>query len=98
MTFTAKQIAELAKGTVEGNEAAEVWKLCKIEEGEPGGISFLANPKYTNYIYDTQSSVVLVRSDFVPERPVQDMLVRVPDPYMAFAGLLKAYNRLQLDK
>lgn len=98
MTFTAKQIAELAGGKVEGNEAAEVWKLCKIEEGEPGGISFLANPKYTHYIYDTQSSVVLVRSDFVAEHPVQATLIRVGDPYMAFAGLLKAYNSLQLDK
>lgn len=98
MKFTAKQIAEMAGGVVEGNENAEVWKLCKIEEGEPGGLSFLANPKYTNYIYDTHSSVVLVRSDFEAEHPVAATLVRVGDPYLAFAGLLKAYNELQLNK
>ena len=60
MKFTAKQIADLLKGTVEGNHDAEVNALSKIEEGKPGTLSFLSNPKYTPYIYDTKASVVIV--------------------------------------
>ncbi len=85
-------------GTVDGNANAEVWQLCKIEEGVEGGISFLANMKYEHYLYTTQASVVIVRKDFVAEHPVSATLVRVDDPYMAFAALLKEYNKMQLDK
>ena len=60
MEFTAKQIAEFIQGSVEGNENASVHTFAKIEEGVPGAISFLSNPKYTHYLYDTQSSIVLV--------------------------------------
>lgn len=98
MKFTAKQIATLLGGTVEGNENTEVWKLCKIEEGESGALSFLANKKYTNYIYDTKASAVIVHTDFVPEHKVETTLIRVADPYLAFAMLLKKYNEAQLDK
>lgn len=98
MKFNAEQIANMLGGTVEGNKQAEVWTLCKIEEGEPGGLSFLANPKYTHYIYNTQASVVIVRTDFQPEQPVSATMIRVADPYMAFAMLLKKYNEMQLDK
>jgi UDP-3-O-[3-hydroxymyristoyl] glucosamine N-acyltransferase len=98
MKFNAEQIANMLGGTVEGNKQAEVWTLCKIEEGEPGGLSFLANPKYTHYIYNTQASVVIVRTDFQPEQPVSATMIRVADPYMAFAMLLKKYNEIQLDK
>ncbi len=98
MKFEARQIAQLLGGSVEGNAEAQVWKLCKIEEGEPGGISFLANMKYTHYIYDTMASIVIVKEDFQPERPVTATLVRVADPYLAFATLLKAYNSMQLNK
>lgn len=96
--FSAQQIAGLLGGTIEGNANSEVWTLCKIEEGEVGGISFLANPKYTNYIYATQASVVIVGRDFVPEHPVNATLVRVDNPYLAFASLLKTYNEMQLNK
>ncbi len=60
MEFTAKQIAELIQGTIEGNENAKVNSFAKIEEGHDGAISFLSNPKYTHYIYETKSSVVLI--------------------------------------
>ena len=98
MKYTAQQIATLLQGTVEGDANAEVWQLCKIEEGAPGGISFLANPKYTHYIYTTNASVVIVANDFVAEHPVSATLVRVENPYLSFATLLKAYNSAQLDK
>ncbi|MBR1644793.1 MAG: UDP-3-O-(3-hydroxymyristoyl)glucosamine N-acyltransferase [Bacteroidales bacterium] len=98
MKFTAKEIAKLLNGTIEGNSEAEVSKLCKIEEGEPNGISFLANPKYTHYIYETRADIVIVSNDFVAEHPVSATLIRVADPYMAFASLLKAYNDMQNDK
>ncbi len=98
MKFNIKQIASILGGKIEGDDNVEVWKLCKIEEGETGGLSFLANPKYTNYIYDTEASVVIVRNDFVPEHPVKTNLLRVADPYLAFATLLKTYNEMQLNK
>ena len=98
MKFTTNQIAALLNGKVEGDGNAEVWKLCKIEEGEPGGLSFLANSKYTNYIYDTSATAVIVSVDFVPEHPVKATLIRVSDPYLSFAMLLKKYNEMQLDK
>lgn len=98
MKFTTSQIAALLNGKVEGDGSAEVWKLCKIEEGEPGGLSFLANSKYTNYIYDTSATAVIVSVDFVPEHPVKATLIRVSDPYLSFAMLLKKYNEMQLDK
>ncbi|MBR3529006.1 MAG: UDP-3-O-(3-hydroxymyristoyl)glucosamine N-acyltransferase [Bacteroidales bacterium] len=98
MKFNIKQIAAILNGTIEGNDNIEVWKLCKIEEGEPGGLSFLANSKYTNYIYDTKASAVIVSNAFVPEHPLQTTLLRVADPYLAFATLLKTYNEMQLDK
>ena len=67
MKFTAKQIASFINGEVVGNENAEVYTFAKIEEGTTGALSFLANPKYTDYIYTTKSSVVLVNRDFEPK-------------------------------
>lgn len=98
MKFSLTQISMLLGGRVEGDGNAEVWKLCKIEEGEPGGLSFLANSKYTNYIYDTKATAVIVSNDFEPERAVAANLIRVDNPYLAFATLLKKYNEMQLDK
>lgn len=92
--FDAKQIARMVKGTLEGDQNPSVWKLCKIEEGEPGGITFLANPKYTPYIYETKASVALVRKDFVPEHPISAALIRVENPYISIAQLLKAFNQM----
>ena len=98
MKFITSQIAAMLGGSVEGDANAEVWKLCKIEEGETGGLSFLANAKYSNYIYSTKATAVIVSNGFVPEHPVTTTLIRVDDPYIAFATLLKKYNEMQLDK
>ena len=92
MQYTAKELARLIKGTVEGDENVRVWKPCKIEEGCEGGITFLGNPKYTHYIYERQASVVIVRNDFHPEQPVGSTLIRVENPYLAVAYLLHVFN------
>ncbi len=94
MQFTASQIASLAGGTVEGDGNAVVDSFAKIEEGHPGAISFLANPKYTQYIYTTGSSVVLVASDFVPEKPLNCTLIKVRDPYATVAHLLELASKM----
>lgn len=98
MEFTAKQISELIQGRVEGNEDAKVSDFAKIEEGKPGAISFLANPKYNHYIYETKSSVVLVNEDTVFEQPVEPTLIRVPNAYEAVAKLLQIYQAMQPKK
>lgn len=94
MEFSAQQIAELLGGTVEGNPSAAVSTFAKIEEGQPGAISFLANPKYAHYLYDTESSIVLIGRDFVLERPVKATLVRVANAYEAIARLLTIYESM----
>lgn len=98
MKFTALQIASLLGGTVEGNPETEVWNVAKIEEGAPGMLSFLANPKYTPYIYETLSSIVIVNKDFVAEKPIAATLIRVDDAYASFAKLLAFYDQLSQDK
>lgn len=98
MEFTAKDIASLIGGKVDGNPEATVNKLAKIEDGEPQALSFLANPKYTQYIYTTQSSIVIVKEDFEPEMTVNSTLIRVADPYTSFAKLLEIYDSMQKKK
>ncbi|MBE0674193.1 MAG: UDP-3-O-(3-hydroxymyristoyl)glucosamine N-acyltransferase [Bacteroidales bacterium] len=93
MEFTAGMIAEFLKGTVEGDPLVKVSTIARIEEGFPGALSFLANPKYEHYIYTTGSSIVLVNSDFSPSAPVTATLVRVADSYKAFAALLTMYEQ-----
>ncbi|HNS17246.1 MAG TPA: UDP-3-O-(3-hydroxymyristoyl)glucosamine N-acyltransferase [Bacteroidales bacterium] len=93
MHFTANQIAGILHGTVDGDPQATVDQLSKIEEGHPGTLSFLANPKYTPYIYKTGASIVIVQKDFRAEFPVSATLIRVEDPYSAFAQLLEIYNQ-----
>ena len=88
MEFSAKQIAALIQGEVEGNPDTVIHTFAKIEEGVPGAISFLSNPKYEHYIYETQSSIVLVNKDLVLQKPVRATLIRVPDAYDAVARLL----------
>ena len=95
MEFTAKQIAALIDGRVEGNEEAIVSSFAKIEEGREGSISFLSNPKYTHYLYETKSSVVLVNDDLTLEQPVQTTLIRVKNAYDAVAKLLQAYEAMK---
>jgi len=98
MEFKAGDIASMLQGTVEGDAEAKVWKLARIEEGEPGALSFLANPKYTPYIYSTASSVVIVNNSFEAEHPLTATLIRVPDAYSGFARLLEIYNEVQRNK
>jgi len=92
MEFTAKQIADFINGRVEGDEDAVVNTFAKIEEGVEGAISFLSNPKYTHYIYNTKSSIVLVNEDFVFTEPVKVTLIRVRDAYESVAKLLQLYQ------
>ncbi len=98
MKFLASQIAALLNGTVEGNPDTEVWNVAKIEEGATGMLSFLANPKYTPYIYETKSSVVIVNKDFVADKPIETTLIRVDDAYASFAKLLAFYDQVSQDK
>ena len=95
MNFTASQIAELVSGTVEGNINTKVNRLSKIEEGTKGSLSFLANPKYTPFLYTTDASITLVSDSFVPEKEFKTTLIRVSDPYEAFSKLLEHYNQIQ---
>ncbi|MDE7024420.1 MAG: UDP-3-O-(3-hydroxymyristoyl)glucosamine N-acyltransferase [Paramuribaculum sp.] len=94
MEFSASQIAALVNGTVEGNGEVKINTFAKIEEGCPGAISFLANPKYISFIYTTKSSAVLVKRDFVPEHPVSATLIRVDDPYATVAHLLTMVQQM----
>ena len=88
MEFTARIIADYLKGEIEGNPEVIVNTVAKIEEGFKGALSFLANPKYEQYIYSTKSSVVLVNKEFVPSAEVEATLIKVTDAYEAFASLL----------
>lgn len=92
MEFTAKQIADFIGGKIEGDSNATVNTFAKIEEGKKGAISFLSNPKYTHYIYDTQSSIVLVNEDMVFDKPVSTTLIRVANAYECVAKLLQMYE------
>ena len=98
MQFSAKQIAGILNGVIEGNPDATVSTLSKIEEGVPGSISFLANPKYTQYIYDTDATLVIVNNDLVLTGPVKATLIRVESAAAAFAKLLEMYNQVKLNK
>jgi UDP-3-O-[3-hydroxymyristoyl] glucosamine N-acyltransferase len=98
MEFTAKQIAELLNGQIEGNADVKISKLSKIEEGETGSISFLANPKYTQYLYSTAASLVIINKDFVLTEPVSATLIRVDSAEIAFSKLLEMYNQIKLNK
>ncbi len=88
-------IASLIEGTVVGDPGAKVNNFAKIEEGKPGCISFLANEKYEHYIYETESSVVLVNSNFEPKREVKATLIKVSDAREAVAKLLQAYESMK---
>lgn len=98
MKFTAAQIAGILNGTVDGDEDVAVSKLAKIEEGSKGSLTFLANPKYTHYIYSTQASITIVNNDFVPENKIKTTLIRVENAYKAFSQLLEYYNQVKMNK
>ena len=92
MEFSAKQIAAFIQGEIIGDENATVHTFAKIEEGIPGAISFLSNPKYTPYIYETEASIVLVNKDFTPEQEVKATLIKVDNAYESLAKLLNLYE------
>lgn len=98
MEFTAKQIAQFIEGRIEGDENATVNTFAKIEEGTPGAISFLSNPKYTHYIYDTKSSIVLIDENVELEHPVSTTLIRVKNAYECVAKLLQLYDSMRPKK
>ena len=98
MEFTAKQVADMINGRVEGNPDAKINTFAKIEDGKEGAISFLSNPKYTNYIYDTKSSVVLINEDVELTQPVTCTLIRVQNAYECVAKLLQMYASMMPKK
>lgn len=98
MKFTAAQIAGILEGEVIGNPNAEVYKLSKIEEGTEGSLTFLANPKYINFIYSTKATVTIVNNTFEPEQEISTTLIKVEDAYKSFSKLLEYYNQVKLMK
>jgi len=93
MDFSAQQIAAFVQGEIVGDANATVNTFAKIEEGKPGSITFLANPKYAPYIYDTEASIVLVNRDFVPEKPIKATLIKVDNAYETLARLMTLYEQ-----
>ena len=98
MKFTATQIAGILEGEVYGNADVLVHRLSKIEEGEQGSLTFLANPKYTSFIYTTKASITIVNKDFVPDQAISTTLIKVEDAYKAFSKLLEYYNQVKNNK
>ncbi|HEX8678188.1 MAG TPA: UDP-3-O-(3-hydroxymyristoyl)glucosamine N-acyltransferase [Segetibacter sp.] len=95
MTITANQIAGLIKGNIEGSADSAVGGFGRIEEAQNGQLAFLANPKYEDFLYISQASVVLISDRLELNQPVECTLIRVPDPYSAFATLLHYYEQLK---
>ena len=93
MEFQATSIADFLNGTIEGDPNATVNNISKIEDGKPGTLAFLANPKYNKYIYETDATIVLVNKDFVAEGEVKATLIRVDNAYESFASLLELYQQ-----
>lgn len=98
MEFTALQIAGLLNGTVEGDPEVKVSNLSKIEEGLPGTMTFLANPRYTPHLYTTKATIVVVNNDFPVTQPVTATLIRVADAYSSFARLLEMFHAMNSGK
>lgn len=98
MKFTAAQIAGILEGEVVGNPEVEVSRLSKIEEGSEGSLTFLANPKYTPYIYSTKASITIVNRTFAADQPLSTTLIKVDDAYQSFSKLLEYYNQVKMNK
>lgn len=98
MEFTAQQIAEFLKGKIEGDASIKVSNVAKIEEGEPGTLAFLANPKYEKYLYTTEASIVLINNDLKLVKPTNATLIRVENAYESFAGLLQLVSEAMPQK
>lgn len=98
MRFKASQIAGILGGEIDGNPEIAVDKLAKIEEGVEGSLTFLANPKYTSFIYSTEASITIVNKDFIPEQEINTTLIKVDDAYKSFSKLLEYYNQVKNNK
>lgn len=98
MQLTAKQLAEYLQGKVEGDETVSVQNLAKIEEAQENELSFIANPKYQQFIYSTGASIVIVNESFVLEKSIKATLIRVKDAYSAFSTLLEMYRSFRLNQ
>ncbi len=98
MDYSAKEIAAVLNGTIDGDPEVRISQLAKIEEGKPGTMTFLANPAYTEYLYSTRASIVVVNHDFVPSKPVPVTFIRVENAYNAFAKLLEIFNQMKEQK
>ena len=98
MQFAAQEIAFMLNGTIEGDPKVAVDKLAKIEEAAAGSLSFLANPKYEQFIYTTEASIIIINRDLVLSAPVKATLIRVDNAYSAFSVLLERYNTIKLNK
>ena len=98
MDFSIGQIASLLHGEIVGDETVKVNNLSKIEEGKPGCLTFLANEKYTHFVYSTEASAILVRRDFTPEHEIKATLVKVDDPYSCIALLLNMIDQIRSKK
>ena len=95
MKLSLQQIAEILEGSVEGNKDAVVYSLSKIEEGKKGTLSFLSNPQYMSYIYETKATAVIVSKDFISEKAINTTLIRVDDAYQSFRKLLEIFNQFK---
>lgn len=98
MEFSAGQIAHLLGGNIIGDAETKVSNLSRIEEGTPGTLSFLANPKYQEHLYSTRASIIIVSESLIPASAVTSTLIVVPDAYACFAKLLEMYNQVKNDK
>ena len=93
MEFTAQQIADFLQGEIQGDPTVKVSNFSKIEEGKPGTLSFLSNPKYSAYIYESDASIILVNKDFEPKSDIKATLIRVNNAYESLAMLLSLVNQ-----
>lgn len=98
MNLTVKQIADIISGEVVGNDKINISGVVKIEDAVSGTITFLSNPKYTPYIYQTKASAVIVNKTFVPDNPIKATLIKVDDAYQAFSRIISEFNKELSDK
>jgi UDP-3-O-[3-hydroxymyristoyl] glucosamine N-acyltransferase len=93
MNFTAGHIADQINGTVVGDRDIDIFNISKIEEGSKGSLTFLANPKYTEFIYTTKASAAIVSIDFEPTEKIELTLIKVKDPYSSFTTILELFDK-----
>ena len=96
MELSAKEICEMLNGELTGDPSVKVSNVSRIDDGKQGTLSFLANPKYARHIYETEASIVIVNKDFEPDKELHCTLIKVADPYQAFAHLLEMKNKMEL--